>query len=90
MATPGLHEPDKDSYEASHHVTPPNHNKIEHGLDIVENLPQIDDYPHGTRLIIIILSLMLSTFIVALDNVRISPCLHGSSPHASPSCQPLF
>jgi hypothetical protein len=30
------------------------------------------EYPHGIRLAIIVVSLMLSTFLVALDNV--SPC----------------
>jgi hypothetical protein len=28
------------------------------------------EYPHGTRLTIIVISLMLSTFLIALDNVR--------------------
>jgi hypothetical protein len=28
-----------------------------------------DDYPHGFRLIAIVISLMLGTFLVALDNV---------------------
>jgi hypothetical protein len=30
----------------------------------------LSKYPHGTRLTIIVISLMLSTFLIALDNVR--------------------
>lgn len=31
-----------------------------------------DDYPHGARLAIIVLSLMLGMFLVALDNVSLA------------------
>ncbi len=40
--------------------------------DVPDSNSPIDEsmsqYPHGTRLLIIIVSLMLSTFLVALDN----------------------
>lgn len=75
MATSDFYQIEKDSdgSEPSHYTGPPNGSKIEHDLETVEALPQSDDYPHGTRLAIIVLSLMLSTFIVALDNVSAVP-----------------
>jgi hypothetical protein len=43
-------------------------------LELVETPSEpTEEYPHGVRLAIIVVSLMLSTFLVALDNV--SPCL---------------
>lgn len=73
-------EKDSHSYDEYSHNTapPPDPSKIIHDLEIVETLPQSDGYPHGTRLVIVVISLMLSTFIVALDNVSIM--LYNSTP----------
>lgn len=41
----------------------------EHGAHDRESAGASTEYPHGKRLAIIVVSLMLSTFLVALDNV---------------------
>lgn len=73
MARVEINEPEKAShsddaslYAPPHDLIDPNHH---HHLLPVE----YNDYPKGTRLIIIIISLMLSTFLVALDNASTSP-----------------
>jgi hypothetical protein len=47
--------------------------KIEEDLEDPKPLETLNEstseYPHGARLVIILVSLMLSTFLVALDNV---------------------
>jgi hypothetical protein len=73
MASSNLQEPEKDSYsEASRHRKLLDTEKSEENFEHVESIERVEDYPHGTRLTIIVISLMLSTFLVALDNVSIN------------------
>jgi hypothetical protein len=73
MASSDLQEAEKDSYsEVSQHTKPLHNEKSKEDFEHVESFEHVEDYPHGTRLAIIIVSLMLSTFLVALDNVSIT------------------
>ncbi len=46
-----------------------------------EAVAPIDDYPHGVRLAVIVISLMLAMFLISLDNVS------GMHPNLPPSSQ---
>jgi hypothetical protein len=58
-------------------------------LDPVADEYPADEYPHGARLAVIVLSLMLGMFLVALDNVshRISST---HCPELTKACARLF
>lgn len=74
MASPDF-EPEKgpDSDKHSQDSKPLDTEKVEEYAGDVRPVEPLDEptsgYPHGTRLAIIIGSLMLSTFMIALDNV---------------------
>jgi hypothetical protein len=74
MASPDF-EPEKGPHsdELSQDSKPLDTEKTEEDAGDVRPVEPLDEstseYPHGTRLAIIVVSLMLSTFLIALDNV---------------------
>jgi hypothetical protein len=71
MASPdfGEHEKGSHSDELSQDSKPLDTEKAEEDAGHVGPVVPLDEYPHGARLAVIVVSLMLSTFLVALDNV---------------------
>ena len=77
MTSPDFGEREKGQHsdELSQDSKPLDMEKAEDATDVGPVEPLVE-YPHGARLAVIVVSLMLSTFLVALDNVSDCPYIH--------------